>query len=43
MVRQTAEMKLWDTLPGVGWVLSVVVALEIGDLRRFPYPERLVS
>lgn len=31
------------TLPGIGWILSVVIAQEIGDVHRFSGPERLAS
>ena len=41
--RQTPAMKLLDTMPGVGGVLSAVMALEIGDINRFPCAERLIS
>jgi transposase len=32
----TPELQLLRTLPGVGWVLAVVLWLEIGDIARFP-------
>jgi transposase len=35
LVKDTAEMQRLMTLPGVGRILSVVMALEIGDIRRF--------
>jgi len=41
--RPTQEVQLLDTLPGVGRILSVVMALEIGDIRRFACAERLAS
>jgi transposase len=31
------------TLPGVGFILAVVIALELGDIRRFPDAERFAS
>lgn len=31
------------TLPGVGFILAVVIALEVGDVTRFPDAERLAS
>ena len=39
----SAERDLLDSLPCVGKILSAVLALEIGDVRRFPGPDRLVS
>ena len=41
--RPTEEVQRLDTLPGVGRILSVVMALEIGDVRRFACAERLAS
>jgi transposase len=32
----TPELQLLRTLPGVGWVLAVVLRLEVGDIRRCP-------
>lgn len=43
LVKQTPDMQLLHTLPGVGDILSVVIALEIGDIRRFASAERLAS
>jgi transposase len=37
------ETKLLMTMPGVGFILSVVISLEIGDVIRFSGPERLAS
>jgi transposase len=39
----SAEHELVDSLPCVGKILSAVIALEIGDIRRFPEAEDLVS
>jgi transposase len=39
----TAEMERLDTLPGVGLILGVVLALEIGDIQRFRCAEHLAS
>jgi len=39
----TPEMKLLKSLPGVGRILSVVIGLEIGDIRRFKWADRLAS
>jgi len=37
------EMKLLMTMPGVGFILAVVISLEIGDITRFNSAERLAS
>ena len=39
----SAERDLLDSLPCVGKILSAVMALEIGDVRRFDGPDHLVS
>jgi transposase len=39
----TPEVQRLMTLPGIGWILSVVIAQEIGDIGRFASPERLAS
>ena len=31
------------TLPGVGFILAVVIALEVGDVTRFPRPEQFAA
>ncbi len=43
MLEPNAERDLLKTLPGVGKILSAVIALEIGDIARFGNAERLVS
>jgi transposase len=43
VVAATPAMKLLMTMPGVGPILAVVLALEIGDVKRFPGPEHLAS
>src|SRR5947199_7353624 len=43
MLYPSAERDLLDSLPCVGKILSAVLALEIGDVRRFGGPDRLVS
>lgn len=43
VIQTTPTMKLLMTLPGVGQILTVVMALEIGDVTRFPGPEHLAS
>jgi transposase len=39
----TPELQLLRTLPGVGWVLAVVILLEVGDIRRFPRAAQLAA
>jgi len=39
----TREVELLQTLPGVGFILATVIALEVGDVGRFPGPEKLAS
>lgn len=43
VVKETKEMKLLMTLPGVGPILSIIMALEIGDVNRFAGPSSLAS
>jgi transposase len=43
VVRVTPEMKLLMTIPGIGEILAVVLAWEIGDVTRFPGPDHLAS
>lgn len=43
IIKKTPAMRLLKTLPGVGDVLSVVIALEVGDVERFPRAESLAS
>jgi transposase len=43
LAEETPEMKRVRSLPGIGWILAVVIVLEIGDLSRFPTPEHLAS
>lgn len=42
-VRRTPEMGLLQTLPGVGPILASVIALEVGDIGRFPSAAHLAS
>jgi len=37
------ETKLLMTMPGIGFILAVVISLEVGDVGRFSGPERLAS
>jgi transposase len=39
----TPELQLLRTLPGIGWVLAVVVWFEIGDIARFPSAAHLAA
>ena len=43
VLSPTGEVELLQTLPGVGFILATVIALEVGDVRRFPGPEKLAS
>ena len=43
LFQPTEELKLLDSLPGVGLILGVVLMLEIGDVQRFSCAERLAS
>ena len=41
--RETQELELVMTLPGVGFVLGTVIVLEVGDITRFPSAEKFAS
>lgn len=43
VVQATPEMKLLMTIPGIGQILAVVMAWEIGEITRFPGPDHLAS
>lgn len=43
VISETPEMKLLKSLPGVAKILAIVIALEIGDVTRFPAPGQLLS
>lgn len=43
VVKHDRTMQLLDTLPGVGPILAIVIALEVGDVKRFMTSERLAS
>jgi transposase len=43
LLDQTPEMKLLMTMPGVGCILAIIIALEIGSIDRFAGPEKLAS
>ena len=41
--KVTAEVEILGSLPGVGFVLAVLIALEVGDINRFPSAEKLAA
>jgi transposase len=41
--QPTPAIERLRTLPGVGFILAVLIALEVGDVTRFPDAERLAS
>lgn len=41
--ERNEQIELLMTIPGVGFVLAVVISLEIGDVSRFNSPQRLAS
>jgi len=43
VIQETQGMKLLMTIPGVGLILGSVIALEVGDVERFPGPQHLAS
>jgi len=43
VIKEDHTMQLLQTLPGVGPILAIVIALEIGSVDRFPTGERLSS
>jgi len=43
VIRENHTMQLLKTIPGVGPILSIVIALEVGDVDRFGSGERLAS
>jgi len=43
VVRENPMMQLIKSLPGVGDILAIVIALEIGDVERFASAEHLAS
>jgi len=43
IIKQDRSMQLLDTLPGVGAILAIVIALEVGDVNRFATAEKLAS
>jgi len=43
LFKPSEEIGLLMTMPGVGFILAVVISLEVGDVRRFRGPDRLAS
>jgi len=43
VIKGDRAMQLLDTLPGVGPILAIVIALEVGDVNRFITAEKLAS
>jgi transposase len=43
VIAVTPDMKLLLSIPGVGPVLAITIALEVGDINRFPDNHRLSS
>ena len=43
IMQTTPQAELLKTLPGVGRILSMLIALEVGDVGRFPSSARLAS
>ncbi len=43
LFEETEQIKLLKTMPGVGFILAVVILYEIGDIGRFSSAERLAS
>jgi transposase len=43
VVERSVEAELLKTLPGVGPILSTVIAMEVGRIERFPSPQSLAS
>lgn len=43
LFAETAEVKLLQTIPGIGFILATVIALVIGDVARFPSASQLAS
>ena len=43
VTKTSEELQLIMTLPGVGFILGVVIAQEVGEVHRFPSPDRLAA
>jgi transposase len=40
---ETEEIRFLRSMPGIGFLLSIVISLEVGDVSRFSGPEKLAS
>ena len=43
LIGENQQMKLIQTAPGIGTILSMVIIMELGDIKRFPRAEKLAS
>jgi transposase len=43
LFKETEQHKLLETMPGIGFILAVVILQEVGDIRRFGSAERFAS
>jgi transposase len=43
LFKETEQHRLLETMPGVGFILAVVILQEVGDIGRFGSAERLAS
>jgi transposase len=43
VIKMNPTMQLLQTIPGVGPILSIVIALEVGSIDRFAVAEKLAS
>jgi len=43
LVKETVEMDRMRSQPAIGWILSAVIALEVGQMSRFASAERYAS
>ncbi len=41
--EESPEIERLKSIPGVGFILAVVIAVEVGDVHRFPGPSHLAS
>ena len=42
-LRAGCVIPLLMSVPGIGWVLAFTIAAEIGEIERFPSPEKLTG
>ena len=43
LFKQSEQHNLLETMPGIGFILAVVILQEVGDIGRFSSPERFAS